>query len=62
MLEVWRKAVDGKNKAGDILTDLSKAFDCLNHKLLIEKLASYGFDNTALNLIYETKNEGKWII
>ena len=53
MLEVWRKALDGKNKAGGILTDLSKGFDCLNHKLSIAKLASYGFDNTALNLMYD---------
>ena len=29
MLEVWKNAIDGKNKAGGILTDLSKAFDCL---------------------------------
>ena len=31
--------------------DLSKAYDCLPHDLLIAKLAAYGFDNTALALI-----------
>ena len=31
--------------------DLSKAFDCLPHNLLIAKLAVYGFDKTALALI-----------
>ena len=31
--------------------DLSKAYECLPHDLLIAKLAVYGFDNTALALI-----------
>ena len=31
--------------------DLSKAFDALNHELLIAKLSAYGFNNESLNLI-----------
>ena len=36
---------------GTLLTDLSKAFDCLPHSLFIAKLKAYGFDNTSLNLV-----------
>ena len=32
-------------------TDLSKAFDCLLHDLLIAKLAAHGFDYKSLTLI-----------
>ena len=51
MLEQWKKACDKHNIAGALLTDLSKAFDCLNHVLLIAKLEAYGFDNAALAFI-----------
>ena len=52
MLEQWKKALDKKKIVGAISTDLSKAFDCLNHELLIAKLDAYGFENNALNFIY----------
>ena len=52
MLEKWKKALDNHQVAGALLTDLSKAFDCLNHHLLIAKLEAYGFDNKSLRFIH----------
>ena len=53
MMEMWKKALDERKVAGAVLTDLSKAFDCLSHDLLIAKLEAYGFDKSALILIYD---------
>ena len=43
--------LDGDGISGALLTDLSKAFDCLSYDLLIAKLAAYGFDHESLMLI-----------
>ena len=53
MIEMWRKALDEEKVAGAILTDLSKAFDCLSHDLLIAKLEAYGFEKSSLKYIYD---------
>ena len=42
MLEKWKPVVDNKKVFGALLTDLSKAFDCLSHDLLIAKLNASG--------------------
>ena len=51
MLEKWKSAIDNKKMFGALLTDLSKAFDCLSHDLLIAKLNAYGFSIAALRLV-----------
>ena len=59
MLEEWKKALDKKHSAGAILPDLPKAFDSLNHGLLIAKLSAYGFDNESLKFIHSYLKERK---
>ena len=51
MLEKFKEAIDRGNQFGALLTDLSKAFDCIDHKLLIAKLYEYGVSSSALNII-----------
>ena len=53
MIETWKKALDSKHVAGGILTDLCKAFDCLNHEHLIAKLDAYGFGNQSCKFIFD---------
>ena len=53
MIEKWKMSLDNGGFAGGILMDLSKAFDTINHKLLIAKLHAYGFGTEALEIIYD---------
>ena len=44
---------------GTLLIDLSKPFDCLNHKLLIVKLNAYGFCLPGLKLVHDYLSKRK---
>ena len=51
MIENWKKQLDNGEKVGVIFMDLSKAFNTINHSLLLAKLKAYGFSNQALRLL-----------
>ena len=51
MLEKSKRVLDKGEYVSALFMDLSKAFDTINHDLLIAKLKSYGFSKEALTLI-----------
>ena len=51
LIEEWRSKLDDKSYVGAVLMDLSKAFDCLPHDLLLAKLKAYGLCDEALQLL-----------
>ena len=49
--EKWRASLDENGTCAALLTDLSKAFDCLPHNQLIPKLHAYGCNLSSLKLL-----------
>ena len=47
------KNLDEGNEIAVILMDLSKAFDIINHSLLLAKLEAYGFSMNSLKLMHK---------
>ena len=52
MIEKIRKTKDSKRVFAAVLTDFSKAFDCILYKLLLAKVYVYRFDQTSLTFIH----------
>ena len=52
LIKDWKASLDNKKLVGTELMDLSKAFDCIPHDLLIAKLHAYGLTTEALTFLY----------
>ena len=57
MTEKMKEARDNNKVCAAVLNDLSKAYDCLLHDLLIAKLHVFGFDLKSLRVIHAYLNE-----
>ena len=51
MLEMWKNTLHKGGYVSPIFMDLSKAFDTLNHNLIIAKLGAYGFERDSLSFM-----------
>ena len=51
LVEKCREVLDKRDYAGILLNDLSKAFNCINHELLIAKVHTYAFSLESLTFI-----------
>ena len=51
MTEAWLSEMDSGNLTGTVLLDFSKAFDLVNHNILIHKLKVYKFSEQTLTLL-----------
>ena len=59
LTDEWRRYLDKNFIVGAVLMDLSKAFDCLPHELLLAKLAAYGFDKNTLHFFHSYLKDRK---
>ena len=51
LIDLWLNALDKRQMVGTVFLDLSKAFDLVNHNLLMKKLSAYNMSKNTLLLL-----------
>ena len=59
MVKEWKENLDNNFIVGAVLAELSKAFYCIPHDLLITKLSSYGLNSDSLCYVYSYLKDRK---
>ena len=52
LVEACKKCLNNNDVVGMVLTELSRAYDCLHYGLLVAKLHAYGFSLSSFRMIY----------
>ena len=50
LIQSWQNEIDDSGFVGTILMDLSEAYDCLPHDLMVAKLEAYDISKESLQL------------
>ena len=53
LLQRWQNKLDNSGLVGTILMDLSKAYHCLPHDIIIAKFEAYGLSKSSLSLLLD---------
>ena len=59
LLQAWQKELDNSGNVGTFVMDLSKAYDCIPHDLLIAKLEAHSLDKISLNTLFDRLSNRK---
>ena len=51
MFEKWKRGIDNRPHVSPLFMDFLKAFDTINHDLMLTKLKPYGFSTNALHIV-----------
>lgn len=62
LIEDWKGNLDRNIKTGIVFNDLSKAFDVIDHNLLLAKLRAYGLSDISLKLIRSYLSDRKQFV